>query len=360
MVLKALFHDAVIENNQMYFYDNLINCICKVSLQDYSLKIISENEKQGNFIIYKIFHVKRKFYLFDLFSADITIFNEQAEKFYMVHGIKKFYKDGVSHFLYKNKIYCLPMDISEKIIVFDIDSEQLTEESSIAEMIDDIGICYKATTYKDNVYRVLKGSSLCLKYDLIRKKVNIKKYENLNLYMILQEKERVWIVDNEKLELCCVENRLTKFKLNYPVSNIVKLETVICVLFRFHNSVLFIDRKNLRMNSIILPLQKCEYERSVGGSNFHTCIEDQEFYYLLPWKSNGVIKISKDKLVASYVFFRCGDYKDFIKKKLFDNQVLLKESEMFNVKDLLVLNDDIGMSSSVIQFKGQDIWEFMQ
>lgn len=331
-----LFADAVIKDKNMYFFDNLSQCMCEISLFNYNLRVMAEYKEKKNIKIYKIFLVGHKFYLLGSNYGEVLIYDEEKNIFYMV-GESREVSSDIKYVLYNNFIFFLPNDISRKLCIFDVNSEQFSYQKSLAEIIGKNGICTRISIYGNVMYCSIKGELFYIKYDLDKMEIISKVYSNdvKDISAINVNDEQIWIADNISSELVCFYNKkIRRIFVEHTISKIIELNDTICVLFRYHNSILFIDKISLEMKTVMFQMKKNEYKRDKGGSNFSDCIEDMFFYYILPWKKLEVLKISKKDYTYETVCFYDNNESMRI-NNLLEKRDFFEETDVFSLCNYL-------------------------
>ena len=334
---KVLFFDAVIEGGSMYFFDNLSQCVCSVSLSTYALNIIAEYRGQKCKKIYKIFMLGHKLYLLGSKYGEVLIYDKRAKEFY-IKGIGREVTCGLKYELYKDCIFCFPNDISVNIYYFDLKTEEISFQNIFSEFTEKCTLSTRISRYKNMLCCCIKDEKFYVRYDLDKTRIENKIYvDHVNTISVVREcGKQTWIVDNNLLTLVCFENekKLKTIALEDMVSNIVDLKDVLCVLFRNHPLVMFIDKKLFTIKKILLPI-RCNDIVRTKDSNFASCIEDEFYFYILPWGYSEMLKVSKRDYICKKVVFI--DINESLKKiNLLKKHEVIKESSVFNFQDYIM------------------------
>ena len=173
----ANFEDAIIEGGYIYFYDNLLQALCRADLKEYNLEILAEYNDFEGVEINRIYSVGNCFFLVDIYSVFILQFDRNRKCYtrYQYRSEDGHEKRRYSSFLWKNEICFLPVDSKIAVVCFDIVLRKFFTTDSISQLLrskKDMP-CSAPVLYNDAVYFAVHGVNQYIMYSLSEKQAHL-------------------------------------------------------------------------------------------------------------------------------------------------------------------------------------------
>lgn len=339
------FDDAIIENGYIYFFDNLIQAMCRADLKTYGVEVLAELDSSEKVEIYKIYSYGKAFFLIGILS--VRIFRLDREQYSYIHYEYNPADDQrterYSSFQYKNKIWFFPFDNQRSIVCFDMISEEFFPLASINYMLKNNANSFSPlpTIYEDAVYLGVQGTNRYNKYNLSTGQVHaidLKNSERKICSILQTDSMRTWIFEDKSSDLICVEDKekIIHMSGELEFSRILNLENYVCWLPRYGNHLILVDKLNDEVKDVELPLTRDELaQNSKGRSNFIRCIETDSAIFVLPYGVKVLINIAKNTLKPHRIQLHFINYEDMVARKNISSDEINMESLDVNLNHLL-------------------------
>lgn len=318
---EANFMDAVIENGFIYFFDNILQAMCRADLKNYNLEILAEYNDYKEIEVNQIYSFDHFFLLIDIFSISILWFDRDRKCYVNYeYDLENRLRQGHSSFLLENLVYFFPVDNHKNIVCFDIKSQEFFQVDSINNLLGKNinSFCLAPTMYKDIVYFAIQRTNQYIEYNLFTKRAQIVNFKNIGtkLYSLLQTDELMtWILEDKSLGLVCGEKEkcIIKISNEQQCSRICNIQNYVCLPPRCGNRLILIDKFNMDIKNIVLPVYESELILTKNKrSGFVKCIETESDIFVIPFGIKALLCITKDTFKVSRIRFQCNNYMNMV------------------------------------------------
>lgn len=338
--IKAAFQDAVFEDGYMWVFDNLIQALCKININNFEMEIVDCYKGKEKFYARKIFRIQDKFYLAGQKSADILIYDRKKRGKEIAFCLQESTESDdsikyVGFFLYNNDIYFFPKYIDNGIICFETSDRKFSKkrllESSLRKKLegDDLTLrCF--SFYKDDMWFVLNRTGMYGKYNFGNGKADLYRTDSSNTLFsgICFDGDQIWLTETDNSNVICEGKQIIHILGEQSYWGIYTTEGGIFVPPYKSDKLIFIEKETLKVSIMRLPLTEREKEQVIN----HHFYDDGNLIYLFPLNSDPLFVFDKKKGSIQRFKLKCEGY---IERCLKDKKVLLKEDEDINFKYLL-------------------------
>lgn len=367
---RVNFEDAVIENGYIYFFDNLIQAMCRADLKSYDIEILAELNSPKNIRINKIYSYKNTFFLLEYRGVRVFLFDrkQHSYKHYEYNLTDSLRSQRHFFFLWEDQICFLPFDNKENIVRFDVKLRKFSQTDSINKLLGkNIESFYgvgASSIYRDTVFLAIQGTDQYIEYNLSTKRAilaNLKKTK-IKLFSLLRTDELMtWILEDRSLNLVCGEEEksIIKIQSEWLYSRICNLQNYVCLLPRDGNHVILINKFNLEIKDIVLPLSETEINES-RRSNFVRCVETESGIFIIPQGIKTLFYIAKGTFKVSRVHFRCNNYMNMVISRNILLTKMITEHPDVNLNlfiDYISSHADSESGQNHIENVGGNIWD---
>lgn len=335
----ANFEDAVIENECIYFFDNLLKAMCRASINNYDLEILAEYNDSRRLAIRRIYSFENFFLLIDSFSIFILLFDRDRKCYvsYEYDWEDELGEQRYFSFLWEDQICFLPADLQKSMVYFDVKLRKFSQTDSINKSLGETiqSLCKFPSIYKDTVSFAIQGTDQYIKYNLFTKQVELVDLKNseIKLRSLLQTDESlIWILDNEMFGLICGEeiNNIIKVQGELSYTRVCNLQNYVCLPPGEGNHLILIDKSKMEVKDIVLPLNETELKLAENKrSNFIKCIETESSIFLIPYGIKALLCIEKNTFKISRIHFHFNNYmKVVISRNIFLTKMVAERQEV--------------------------------
>ncbi len=166
--MKNFFDSILIKNEDYLFFDRLLNALCVGSpdfKDNYIIRYLQEDEDVTGFGAIGVFGYENRLYFGNQFGSDVLRFDLETHRFRRLFPSKKRNKEGLIYhtFVFQNKIYRIPRDLSLSGFVFDMETELFEKREAFLE---ESAVAGFAVMEKDSIYFTISGTNRILRWNL--------------------------------------------------------------------------------------------------------------------------------------------------------------------------------------------------
>lgn len=365
--VKAKFQDMVIENGYMWAFDNQIQAICKINLDNFIMEIVVYYTGKERFAARKIFLFQDKFYMVSENSVNILVFDRKEEKQGSGFCLEKSFKNSKSEtymaFLYNDCIYFIPHYIDKDVICFDL-SKRIYSTKRLFVPINRVNTGKNnfhsryLYSYGKDIWFVLDSTAYYGRYDLDSEKIDLFQLEDTGavLNSCCFDGDNVWLTELNNSNVIYAGRHRIHVPGKHLYGRVCSVDGGILVFPSDEDKLVFIKKKTFEVSIVKLPL--IESKRHYGVMDFR---EYGDFVFLLLVYIGGVFVFNQRTLEIRYIKLKCQSYiKECFQRKL----NVLREDEDIGLKQLLLFSEKLSDRTYdreiSVNGMGKAIWKSMQ
>lgn len=315
-LIAASFRAGLLEEENIWFFDNDIQALCKMDVRDYQMEIITKYKGDSPFSVRYIYSFKDKFYFLNSNSRDILEYDRNKhgkDDAFFLHESGK--KDLSVHTAmdYQGFLFFFPYDISKKINCFDIEKQRYVERHSFEEILGkrftnrSLGC---ACLCGDNAYFVVKGTPFYLKYHLLEGCAELFRCENENSSLggICFDGKHIWLSQTHSSDLICDGRQTLKVSEGGTYSWLRNLGKYVAVLPEHSDRLVLIRKNTCEISVFNLPLTEME-KKFWNGCILTDCCESGDDIILFPNGVRDLLVLHEKTKRIERVKLQCEGYK---------------------------------------------------
>lgn len=373
--MKAFFKDAIFEDEFMWYFDNLLQALCRMNLKNHQIEMISKYENIEKFIVRWIFQSKDKFYLATNSSMKLLIYDLKKRTIEMVESntneLSNEISEQFSAFFYANCIWFIPKYTDELMYYYDLKSKKYHElEEFKLVMEKKLGNQIYPITFpfcsQGAIWFTIFETQKYIKFDLSEKVGECihQVGENLQYEGICYDGNCVWLTIKNSNNILCAKEQSTVIRISekQSYSYLFNLEKYVVALPRYSNRVVLIDKKTYGVTVVYLQIE--ENKKKSGRSYIVNCKEHGDYIYLFPHGIKSFFKLNKNTLVVEKIESVFENYDLEIIKGDIEKKRILHESEDINLINLCEYckNSELSLYKNIQEppHIGEKIWKVIR
>ncbi|MCI8599214.1 MAG: hypothetical protein HFJ10_12385 [Lachnospiraceae bacterium] len=339
--INACFLDAVLKDRYMWFFDNRVQALCKMNMDNYEMELVALYGAKEKFHVRKIFLIQDKFFLTTGDSAKVLIFDQS------IFSLREPFRRGSSETYmavsWKNTIYFWPESLENEMICFDTSTQEYVHKSLQKVPVNEkIGVQKQrigfSSLYEGAVWFVIQGTSWYGRYGLSEGAIQWFQSENQALLLsgICFDGEHIWLTQQNSGIITCVGKESMEVfdeQINAWIYNTSKY---ILIPPRYGNQVILIQKHNFKVSVVKLPafaIHDTKTDRQDLDSNIINCCEAGDSIFLFQHGIRELLILHKDTLETKRLRLKCKNYKENCLK---GEKVLLNEDSDVGLQDLIL------------------------
>lgn len=364
--IKACFLDAVLKEGYIWFFDNRIQALCKMSTDNFKMEIISVYRGEERFNVRKIFFFQNKFYLVSTHSPDILIYDnnrkDKGSAFQMQKPLINYASEIYAAYGYADYIYFFPSFINGKIICFDIYTKKYFEKSLFDSSIKAaIGkqtmIMGYSSFHNGKLFFPVFGTSFYMSCDLGTYKTDLFQTEDKRIMLSGScfDGENIWLTQKDESDIICIGKESINILEKYTYSWLYNIDDFIIMLLNCNDKLLLIHKETAEVSIVTLPFIETEKQQKSKGAIVNCC-DCGDFVFLFRHGAQDLYVFYKKTMKVKRIDLYCEDYAEicFSKKKN-----LLNEEDDIGLRHLTrCLKPTVGTMRNQEEGKtiGEKIW----
>lgn len=348
---NAFFEDAVFENDDMWYFDNFIQAVCRMDLKTSKVDIVSCYTGGKMFHIRWIFLFCDKLYMAESNSVRLLVYDRKhpgSEGFHIIEPDCGHISEQFTVYFYQDSIWFIPRYTDEELYIFDLALQKYKQQDLFMEMsIKCFGINKYPIVFSSFCNGILwfaAGSrNQYVRFDFFTGTYEEFRLsdESLSPEGICAAGGRVWLTLKNSSDIVCMEHMPEHIHIEgrQSYSWLYNAEKFLVVLPRYSSNVILIDKYNNHdIHIVTLPFDEKEKERKSGCSNIVNCHEHSGFIYLFPHGVRGFFRMNESECKAERIESDCGQYENArqeLLKRQFDNNHECSENQELDFRCFL-------------------------
>lgn len=343
--IKANFRDAVIENDYMWFFDNVIQAVCRMKLENHETEIVCRYKGPEKFVVAKLYSINGCLYLISLSKIGVLIYDKRRKLFqeqFVAQNNGKNVFCLSSAFVYRNNIWLLPRRYSGTVYCYDVKCNKIMSKQAYFDKMNE-----KSVSGVFSPFYMLKGKELWLPvfgerfYAVFNLENDCSRiYElpdkNVSLNSIYFAEKKIWFTDMNKKGIICLEEDGEMKHIAFgeeakrPYSNIVCAHGKMFFLPRYKNVLLVADNETVTE----FNLGYIETDGSEPAEMVHNAVATEEGLYLIPYHAKELFFYhNQEGTVTQIEMMTKEDYETEKIESVLNREGRLKETNDISIRD---------------------------
>ncbi len=326
--IRPCFGDAYFDEDIMWYFDNSIFSLCRMNLKTGKVDILAVYTGERTFGARRIFANKGVLFITAYNSSDILKYSKSENKIDVLKNVQETFLPEYLHNFYdyhmciEDKIWFFSTYYEKPVYYFDMQTEQFYQDDILNKYISKhiekgkIAALY-ANGYKDCYWTALYNTNIFIKHSLKDRSIEEFKIVDANIHLnaICYDGEKIWLTQSDNGNIICIEKSGKIINIFEGISNgvgkefskIINTRDRIVVLPRLGDTLLLIDKKDMKMRKVNLTEMDLDYVSSKHGwAKILNCLELEDKLFFLPWGLDSLFTIGRSgselkKIEISYL-----------------------------------------------------------